>query len=96
MGNVDGQKSFVEDVLVLQGKLDTILKSAFFTQVCSVRYFVHTFRGKYRIHWCVMSACAHVHLSRKFDFANHLFLSYVVRVLFVPTSCFYRMGSRVR
>lgn len=37
MGNTEAQKTFVEDVLQLQGKLDLILKSAFFTQVLTVQ-----------------------------------------------------------
>jgi hypothetical protein len=33
VGNAEGQKSFVEDILALQSKLETILKAAFFNQV---------------------------------------------------------------
>jgi hypothetical protein len=33
VGNAEGQKSFVEDVLALQTKLETMLRQAFFMQV---------------------------------------------------------------
>lgn len=36
MGNAEAQKTFVEDILQLQGKLDVILKTAFFNQVRAV------------------------------------------------------------
>jgi hypothetical protein len=34
VGNAEGQKTFVEDILALQTKLEGILKSALFNQVC--------------------------------------------------------------
>jgi hypothetical protein len=38
VGNAEGQKTFVEDILALQSKLETILKSAFFNQVRAAVY----------------------------------------------------------
>jgi hypothetical protein len=37
VGNAEGQKSFVEDVLALQTKLETMLRQAFFMQVRSLQ-----------------------------------------------------------
>ena len=41
MGNKEpeSQKTFVEDILTLQKKLDNVLKSAFFNQVISVHVY---------------------------------------------------------